>query len=52
MRTRDQAKMLIYYQDFGTSNEFRIQNFPKSRKILKRNVMKSSFPKFAKRYPR
>ncbi|HTU13975.1 MAG TPA: hypothetical protein VMF31_02135 [Solirubrobacterales bacterium] len=52
MRTREQAKMLVYYQDFGTSNEFRIQNFPKSRKIVKRNVMKSSFPKFAKKYPR
>lgn len=52
MRTRENARMLIYYQDFGTSNAFRIQNFPKSRKILKRNVMKSSFPKFAKKYPR
>ncbi|MGB0121514.1 MAG: hypothetical protein WBP55_11250 [Solirubrobacterales bacterium] len=52
MRTRKQMRMLVYYQDFGTSNEFRIQNFPKGRKVLKRNVMKSVFPKFAKNYPR
>jgi hypothetical protein len=52
MRTRKNARMLVYYQDFGTSNAFRIQNFPRSRKILKRNVMKPSFPRFAKKYPR
>lgn len=47
-RTRQNVKMMVYYQDFGTSNAFRIQNFPRSRKILKRNVMKPTFPKFAK----
>ena len=52
MRHRDNADMLIYYQDFGSSNEFRIQNFPHSEKVLKKKVGSNVFPKFAERYPR
>ncbi|MGK2955066.1 MAG: hypothetical protein ACSLFI_05275 [Solirubrobacterales bacterium] len=52
MRTRKNMKMMIYYQDFGSSNEFRIQNFPRGRKVFKRNVGKSTFPRFAAKYPR
>ena len=52
IRTRKMMRMLVYYQDFGASNAFRIQNFPKGRRILKRNLLKPNFPKFAKYYPR
>lgn len=52
VKHRENMRMLIYYQDFGTSNEFRIQNFPKSLDVLRRHVAKDNFPKFAKKYPR
>ena len=52
MKQRDYADMLIYYQDFGSSNEFRIQNFPRSKKALKKKIDSDRFPKFAKKYPR
>ncbi len=51
-RTRKNLRMMIYYQDFGSSNAFRIQNFPRGRKVLKRNLAKATFPRFAARYPR
>ena len=44
--------MMVYYQDFGSSNAFRIQNFPKGRKVLKRKLSSSMYPKFAKKFPR
>ena len=50
IRTRENMRMLVYYQDFGTSNEFRIQNFPRARKIMKRNLGKDVFPRFASRH--
>jgi hypothetical protein len=28
VRRHPRAKMLVYYQDFGAVNSFRIQNFP------------------------
>ena len=52
VRTRKQMRMMVYYQDFGTSNEFRIQNFPRGRKTLKKFISARVFPKFAPRYPR
>lgn len=52
MKQRDYADMLIYYQDFGSSNEFRIQNFPRSKKALKKKISSDRFPKFAEKYPR
>ncbi|MBN8868053.1 MAG: hypothetical protein J0H98_10920 [Solirubrobacterales bacterium] len=52
VRKRDKLRMLIYYQDFGSSNPFRIQNFPRSRKMLSKFLQSSKFPKFAPGYPR
>lgn len=49
---RKNVRMMVYYQDFGTSNPFRIQNFPKGRKVLKKHLASPRFPKFAKNYPR
>jgi hypothetical protein len=51
-RHRKNVRMLIYYQDFGSSNDFRIQNFPRGRKVFKRHVDSREFPRFAKKYPR
>lgn len=50
--TRKQVRMMVYYQDFGSSNPFRIQNFPKGRRVLKRNLDSHRFPRFAPGYPR
>ena len=52
VKSRKQMRMMVYYQDFGTSNEFRIQNFPRGRKTLKKFLSAERFPKFAPHYPR
>lgn len=49
---RDKVRMLVYYQDFGTSNSFRIQNFPQGRKMLSKFLKKRTFPKYAPAFPR
>ncbi|MBN8868971.1 MAG: hypothetical protein J0H66_03715 [Solirubrobacterales bacterium] len=51
-RKRPKVRMMVYYQDFGSSNSFRIQNFPKGRKVLSQFLNKRSYPKFAPAYPR
>lgn len=52
VRTRENMRMLVYYQDFGSSNAFRIQNFPKATKVLRRHLGSARYPRFAPRYPR
>lgn len=52
IRTREKMRMLVYYQDFGSSNAFRIQNFPKATKVLRRNLSSPRYPKYAPGYPR
>lgn len=49
---RNRVKMMVYYQDFGSSNEFRIQNFPLSRRILKNWLSTGDFPRYAPGFPR
>jgi hypothetical protein len=44
VRRNKRTKMLVYYQDFGLSNAYRIQNYPKSRAVLARNLRQSRFP--------
>lgn len=51
-RTRSQVRMMIYYQDFGSSNPFRIQNFPLGRRVLRYKLNSHRFPRFAPHYPR
>ena len=51
-RKRVKVRMLVYYQDFGSSNGFRIQNFPGGRKVLSRYLNGSEFPSFAPGFPR
>jgi hypothetical protein len=44
VRQHKRTKMLVYYQDFGTNNQYRIQNYPKSLAVLARNLRQSRFP--------
>jgi hypothetical protein len=46
------AKMLVYYQDFGSSSPYRIQNYPSSLSVLKAQLHSKRFPSFAKGAPR
>jgi hypothetical protein len=41
------ARMLVYYQDFGPVNPFRIQSFPASLGVLRRRVSGEGFPAYA-----
>lgn len=41
------SKMLVYYQDFGSSNAYRIQNYPASLVVLRRRLASPRFPSFA-----
>jgi hypothetical protein len=52
VRSREQMRMLVYYQDFGSSNVFRIQNFPRSRRALRSQLSRNIFPRFAPLFPR
>ena len=42
------CKMLVYYQDFGSTSSYRIQNYPASLAVLQqRSTIASAFPPFA-----
>lgn len=49
---RPRAKMLVYYQDFGSSNPYRIQNWPAALEALRRRLRSPRFPPFAPFAPR
>ena len=51
-RAHRKTRMLVYYQDFGSHNPFRIQNFDSSRAVLKRALNSLRFPPRAPRFPR
>src|SRR5690606_21855011 len=44
---RPLARMLVYYQDFGSENPFRIQNFPRSAGVISRRVANGLYPQRA-----
>ncbi len=41
------CRMLIYYQDFGSTSSFRLQNYPESLAIVSRKLRSSRFPPYA-----
>jgi hypothetical protein len=41
------CKMLVYYQDFGASSSYRLQNYPASLGVLRRRLHSPRFPPFA-----
>jgi hypothetical protein len=45
------CKMLVYYQDFGSTSPYRIQNYPTSLSVLKAELHSPLFPSFAEGAP-
>lgn len=41
------CKLLVYYQDFGTTSSYRIQNYPASLAVLRRRLASPRFPSYA-----
>ena len=39
--------MLVYYQDFGSTSSYRIQNYSASLQVLKARLHSGAFPSFA-----
>jgi hypothetical protein len=52
VRRHPRTRMLVYYQDFGTANPFRIQNFPASLDVIRNHVAGEEFPPYAYEPPR
>lgn len=52
VRVHKHARMLVYYQDFGSSNEFRIQNYPTSMDVLANFLASKRYPGLAPRAPK
>jgi hypothetical protein len=51
VRRHRRCQMLVYYQDFGASSSYRIQNYPASLAVLSRNLHHKLFPPFAPHPP-
>jgi len=47
VRQHKRTRMLIYYQDFGASNSYRIQNYPKSLRVMARNLRQRRYSALA-----
>ena len=45
------CKMLVFYQDFGASSPYRIQNYPTSLDVLRAQLHSPLFPSFAQGAP-
>ena len=46
------TKMLVYYQDFGSTSNYRIQNYPSSLSVLRDRLHNGRFPPYAPGAPR
>ncbi len=46
------CKMLVYYQDFGSSSNYRIQNYSASLSVLRTQLHSGLFPAYAPAFPR
>jgi hypothetical protein len=51
VKNHARCKMLVYYQDFGSSSPYRIQNYPASVSVLNRMIHSHRFPAFAAGHP-
>jgi hypothetical protein len=51
VKRHERCKMLIYYQDFGSSSPYRIQNYPASLSVLDKRIHTHRFPAFAPGHP-
>ena len=51
VRRHERCKMLVYYQDFGATSSYRLQNYPASLGALSNALHHSIFPPFAPHPP-
>jgi hypothetical protein len=47
VKQHPRCKMLVYYQDFGATSNYRIQSYPASLAVLKARLHSGAFPSFA-----
>ncbi len=52
VKRHPRCKMLVYYQDFGSTSSYRIQNYSASLQVLKARLHNGLFPPFAPGAPR
>jgi hypothetical protein len=52
VKKHPRCKMLVYYQDFGATSNYRIQNYPTSLSVLRDRLHSGLFPAFAPAAPR
>jgi hypothetical protein len=52
VRKHPRCKMLVYYQDFGSTSSYRIQNYSGSLGVLKARLHSGLFPPYAPGAPR
>ncbi len=52
VKKHPRCKMLVYYQDFGSTSNYRIQNYPTSLNVLRDRLHSGLFPPFAPGAPR
>jgi hypothetical protein len=52
LRKHPRCKMLVYYQDFGETSSYRIQNYPTSLSVLRDRLHSGLFPPYAPGAPR
>lgn len=52
VRKHPRTKMLVYYQDFGSTSSYRIQNYSASLGVLRNRLRSPLFPAFAAGAPR
>ncbi len=47
LQRHPRCRMLIYYQDFGSTSSYRLQNYPASLSVVARKLSSPSFPEWA-----
>jgi hypothetical protein len=47
VKDHQRCRMLIYYQDFGSSSSYRLENYPASLAVVRRNLRSPRFPEYA-----
>ena len=51
VRSHPRTKMLVYYQDFGSTSSYRIQNYGASLNVLRARLHSGRFPSYARGAP-
>jgi hypothetical protein len=52
VRSHPRCRMMVYYQDFGSSSNYRIQNYSESLSVLATQLHSGLFPNYAPAAPR